>query len=170
MSALKYIGGLILIVCGALCGLYFSDRTKRRLRLFEEYESFLLGCSSIIDRCTADVREIGDFCKGFPHLSAAGKAFLSAAENRSDPCIAWKESVKNMSAGYGLADKEEKLLSSFADGFGDSDSETETARLSLLRERTALYLDSLRKESEEKSRICRVVGTFVGALAAAVLI
>lgn len=170
MSALKAAGGLLLIVCGALGGLYLADKVRRRLRLFEEYEGFLLGAVSMIEHCSPDAQAIGEYCAQFPCLAAAGRGFSSAAENGSDPCIVWKAEVKQMSAQYGLSPKEEQLLLSFSEGFGEGDSKGEASRLMLIRDRTALHLEELRRESCDKSRTYRVVGTFVGALAAAILI
>ena len=55
---LKFVGGIFIVVCGTLGGIYFSLRLKRKAEFFEQYIIFLNRVGTMIEYSQMSVREI----------------------------------------------------------------------------------------------------------------
>ena len=58
MTGLKITGGIVLIFCGALGGLYAAGRIDRQTDFIRQYIIFLTQTETMISYCKADIVEI----------------------------------------------------------------------------------------------------------------
>ena len=170
MHALKIAGGLLLLVCGALGGLYFAERAKKRLAFLEAYEAFLQAASSLVSSCEAELSQILEFAVNNDYLHDIGSSAKRAIENGTDPRIIWKKTAAQTAIKGEICTDDIELISGFADYDGEEDSTARAGKITFLLDRTRQRLSALKKETDEKRRLYRILGTFVGALAAAILI
>ena len=63
---LKFVGGIFIVVCGTLGGIYFSLRLKRKAEFFEQYIMFLTQVQTMISYGGMSVREILKEIKNIP--------------------------------------------------------------------------------------------------------
>ncbi len=170
MYALKWAGALLLIVCGALCGLWLSSREKRRADLIEDYAAFLERARSLVHYCSAETAVIADQCRDSGSLGSIGDEFAALIAQGKDPQICWKTAVCDSAMRGEFFPEDTELLLSFGKGFGEGDSSSEESRLSFLIDKTSQRLEVLRAQTTERRKLYRIVGTFAGGLAAALLI
>ena len=170
MLALRLAGGLLLVVCGALGGLYLAERARGRLAFLEAYEAFLLTAASLVSSCGADLSVILGYAEKNAYLRELAASAQNAVMQGTDPRPAWKSAAEEASKHGRIRSEDVELVSSFADYDGEEDTDSRTGRLNFLLDRTRQRLSVLKKETEEKRRLYRILGTFIGALAAAVLI
>lgn len=170
MTAVKAAGGIMLIVCGALAGLYASKRLKRRADFLTQYVIFLTRAETMISYCSSEIGEIISEPGDAPLLSHMLSVCCGMINSGSDFTAAWTSGV-NAAADEGLlAGEDISLVRSFCDGFGTSGTEEEIAKLRLHREFIRQRASALSEEAARRQKLYRVVGTFCGAMAAAVAI
>lgn len=170
MTALKFAGGILLVICGSLFGMYYSSRLRNQLAFLLSYEDFLISALSLVDTCSADLSQIMNYAADNEYLGRAAAAAVDAIDSGSDPCSCWKTAVAREVKCGRLGAEDESLVCSFADYDGEKDSMSRAGRIEFLLVRTRQRIKELKSETTEKRRLYRIVGTFVGALAAAVLI
>lgn len=166
MLYMKLSGGLLLVVCGTLAGLYCSQKLKGRLAFYEQYIRFLTQISSAIGYTAANVRTLFEGVQGLPLIDPLLKGTEAGLDRGEDFPTAWKKAVSRW-----VSDKNDrKLLYYFGATFGTDNCAGELAKLSLHRESAVSRQAELREEYHTKRRLYRVVGMFCGTLTAVLLL
>lgn len=166
MELVKIAGGLLLVICGTLAGLYAAGKFKDRVRLYEQYLIFLNQVKTALGYTAPDVRELLEMESDVPLLSPVihdTAALLDDGCNFSD---AWQSAVE-----LHVRDRSDReLLRRFGESFGTSNVSGEIGKLSLLMELVRERLDAMKEELKTKRRLYRIVGMFGGVLSAVLLI
>ena len=164
---LKYIGGILIVMCGTLGGIYASLRLKKKAEFFEQYIIFLNRVGTMIEYSQMSVREIFGELKNIsviePILSDAEK-FLDDGENFEN---AWKKSVDKNMKEFDKSDIETVYF--FGKSFGVTDKNGELAKIELHSQMIKEKLDILKNDVTSKTKIYRILGMFGGVLAAVMI-
>lgn len=166
---LKFWGGTMIIICGALSGIYLSDKLKNRAKFMEEYIIFLTQAKAMIRYGNFEIQKIlSEVSQNslFSDMLQECQMYLSGGENFSS---SWKNACQNY-AEKGLMTKEDiPLYQNFGESFGNLGSEEEENQIQLYIELADHRLSRLREELLTKRRLYRVIGTFSGVMAAVIL-
>ena len=166
MELVKVMGGLLLVVCGTLGGLYASGSFQNRVNLLEQYLKFLRQAKSMIGYTAADIREVLSLPASLPLLRPVLEDCLHLLEGGCELGAAWRGGVDL----HVQRQSDRELLYSFGDSFGTSDVSGELNKLSLHGELVEQQLSALREELKTKRRIYRIIGMFSGVLTAVILL
>lgn len=166
---MKFIGGTMVVICGALCGLYFSAKLNRRTKFMEQYLIFLTQAKAMISYSHTEIPNILVNVSGVPLLSEMLRechSYMSGGENFSS---AWRSAAKS-AYEKGLLFKEDiRLFTGFGDSFGNMGCDEEESKSQLYIELVENRLEQLRNELLTKRKLYRVIGTFSGVMAAVIL-
>ncbi len=164
---LKYIGGILIIICGTLGGIYFSLRLKKKSEFLEQYLIFLNRVRTMIEYGNMSVRDIFGELKNIsviePVLTDTEK-FLDDGENFEN---AWKMSVDKNMKEFDKSDIE--MIYFFGKSFGVTDKNGEISKIDLHSQMIKERLDTLKNDMASKTRIYRILGMFGGVLAAVMI-
>lgn len=164
---LKYIGGILIIICGTLGGIYFSLRLKKKSEFLEQYLIFLNRVRTMIEYGNMSVRDIFGELKNIsviePVLTDTEK-FLDDGENFEN---AWKMSVDKNMKEFDKSDIE--MIYFFGKSFGVTDKNGEISKIDLHSQMIKERLDTLKNDMVSKTRIYRILGMFGGVLAAVMI-
>lgn len=164
---LKYIGGILIIICGTLGGIYFSLRLKKKSEFLEQYLIFLNRVRTMIEYGNMSVRDIFGELKNIsviePVLTDTEK-FLDDGENFEN---AWKMSVDKNMKEFDKSDIE--MIYFFGKSFGVTDKNGEISKIDLHSQMIKERLDMMKNEISSKTKIYRILGMFGGVLAAVMI-
>ena len=166
---LKYIGGMLIIICGTLGGIYASLISKNKAAFLEQYLIFLNQVRTMIGYGHMSVRDIFRELKNISVIEPVltdTEAFLDDGENFEN---AWKKSVdKNMKNMYfDRADIEAVYF--FGRSFGLTDKDGEISKIELHSQMMKERLDRLKNDIASKTKIYRILGMFGGVLTAVMI-
>lgn len=166
---LKFIGGTMIVVCGALCGLHLSEKINRKTKFMEQYVIFLAQVKAMISYSGEDIGHIISDVGGVPMLREMLEECLSYMSGGEDFSSAWRFSAEN-ALERGLIFREDmRLFKGFGDSFGSMGAEQESDKTELYKELAENRLEQLRNELSVKRRLYRVIGTFSGVMLAVIL-
>ena len=164
---LKFVGGIFIVVCGTLGGIYFSLRLKKKSEFLEQYLIFLNRVRTMIEYGNMSVRDIFGELKNIsviePVLTDTEK-FLDDGENFEN---AWKMSVDKNMKEFDKSDIE--MIYFFGKSFGVTDKNGEISKIDLHSQMIKERLDTLKNDMASKTRIYRILGMFGGVLAAVMI-
>ncbi len=170
MTGLKITGAIILIFCGALGGLYAAGRIERQTEFIKQYIIFLTQTETMISYCSADIIEILKSINSTPLMLPMISSCLKKMEGGTDFTSAWCSSARELCSEKLISGNDLDLICSFSEGFGTLGADEEIGKIRLHRSMAEQRLSELQPETNTKKRLYRVVGTFCGAMAAAVMI
>ncbi len=170
MTGLKIIGGIVLIFCGALGGLYAARRIEQQTDFIRQYIVFLTQTETMISYCNADIIEILGSINSVPIMSPMIAECLDRMNKGQDFTSAWCDSARESCRRKLISDSDLDMICSFSEGFGSLGAEEEIGKIRLHKTMAEQRLSELQPETNTKKRLYRVVGTFCGAMAAAIII
>ena len=160
---LKFIGTILLIAAGSLCGLLESRKLILRERRLEDFLSFLQVMTTEIRFSQTHLDEIirrhgekFEFLKACAEKVEQGAAFLSV----------WREEASR-AAGFNAEDR--RLLQDFGVGLGTTDISGQLAHCELYTDLFQVRLKEARGQKEKKAKLYLLLGIF-GGIAAALLL
>ena len=169
MDYIRISGGVMLIVCGTLAGMYASLKWQTKLRVYEQYLAFLTQAQSLVEYNAVSVKELIAAVRAVPLL----RPILDETRDQLDKGIpteqAWRIAAAAGLAKYGFTRTERQLFYFWGDTFGSSDIDGEIAKLHLHCDLVTQKAEELRRELDAKKKICRITGMFAGTLAAVLL-
>ena len=164
---LKYIGGVLIVICGTLGGIYASLRLKRKAEFLEQYLIFLNRVGTMIEYGQMSVRDIFGELKNIsviePVLSDTER-FLDEGDDFEN---AWRKSVDKNMKEFDKSDIETVYF--FGKSFGVTDKNGELAKIELHSQMIRERLDMLKNDIISKTKIYRILGMFGGVLAAVMI-
>ena len=166
MLFLKLTGGIMIVICGTLVGLYASLRLKKRVEMFEQYAGFLTQAEAVISYTAVSAEELLAEMKCGEQISPICKEASRELCAGSPPEKAWRRAVDMNIANGG----DREILYGFGDDFGTSDVNGELKKLALHKELILQHLSALKSELNTKRRLYRVLGMFGGTMAALMLL
>lgn len=170
MTGLKIIGGFILIFCGALSGLYAAGKVERQTNFIKQYIVFLTQTETMINYCNADIIEILKSINSVPLMLPMISSCLEKMKGGKDFTSSWCSSAEELCSRKVISADDISMICSFSEGFGSLGSDEEIGKIKLHRAMAEQRLSELQPETNTKKRLYRVVGTFCGAMIAAVII
>lgn len=164
------MGALMLTLAGTAGGIAASRKHEKRTAAVREFISFLNQAEAMICYCGADIREILSSVHALPVLSETINNTFASLNKGNSFEKAWKTAVGELCANGGIDREDKELFMDFCEGFGTLGADEEISKLHLRRTMAEQRLMKLLPETENRRRLCRVVGTFCGVLLAAVII
>ena len=141
---LKLILCLVIVISGAMIGLYYSQRLSRRKAVLSDFCSMLNKAKLMISYNAADLCEV--FSDNFADfVFTHGEPFGTQ----------WAELVSQYRAV--LSDEDVSVLSGFADGIGASDTESQIQHIELYIKLLNERIESAQRDIDEKSKLYRVL-------------
>ena len=166
---LKFVGGIFIVVCGTLGGIYFSLRLRRKAEFFEQYIMFLTQVQTMISYSGISVREILKEIKNIPLAEPILTDTEKYMDNGEAIESAWKKAVnENMKKLY-FEKSDIEIVEYFGNAFGISDKEGELSKIKLHEELVRNRWHVLKNDMLSKCRVYRVTGMFCGVMAAALI-
>lgn len=166
MELVKITGGIMLVVCGALAGLYAAGRFRDRVKLCEQYLIFLNRAKTALGYTAPGVRELLEPDIDAPQLSPVMRDAAELMDDGMEFRDAWISAV-----GINVQDSSDReLICRFGESFGTSNISGELNKLSLHMELVKEHLDMMKEELKTKRKLYRIVGMFGGVLTAVLLL
>ncbi|MFU0833309.1 MAG: Stage III sporulation protein AB [Oscillospiraceae bacterium] len=163
---IKLLGALLLIMAGSLSGYKESHKLSVRVDSLELFLRFLSAAKTEIRYSAVPVVQV-------IKRHSAGFQFLEECANNCEQggsfADAWRYTVIHYAKNDGFAANDIKLLLSFGEGFGASDTDGQIAHLQLYSELFATSLKSARDERNRKSKLYLMLGIFAGLSSALLL-
>ena len=166
---LKFVGGILIVVCGTLGGIYFSLRLKRKAEFFEQYIMFLTQVQTMI---SYGGMSIGEILRGIKSVPLTEPILLDTEkymDNGEAIETAWKKAVGENKKKLHLEKSDTELLEYFGNSFGVSDREGELSKIKLHEELVRERWENLKNEMYAKCRVYRIVGMFCGVMTAVLI-
>lgn len=157
---IRAISVVLIILCGAFCGLNSSEKLRKITEICREIEKMLRICEFSIKSCEADVYGIvsrlreADFCM-LPFLSELPESYEQCRDFHGK----WRSSV--LKCRY-FALEEEALLIEIGETLGTSDTEGQLKALAFYRERANALYEQRNAEYMAKGRLYRSLGLLAG--------
>ena len=166
---LKFVGGVFVVICGTLGGIYFSLRLRRKAEFLEQYLMFLKQVQTMISYGGMSVGEILKEIKNIP----LAEPVLSDTEkymNEGEAIeSAWKKAVEGNMKKLHFEKPDMEMIEYFGNTFGVSDREGELSKIKLHEELIRERRDILKSEMYAKCRVYRIVGMFCGVMTAVLI-
>ena len=166
---LKFVGGIFIVVCGTLGGIYFSLRLKKKAEFFEQYIMFLTQVQTMISYGGMSVREILREIRNIPLAEPILLDTEKYMDNGEAIETAWKKAVGENKKQLHLEKSDKELLEYFGNTFGVSDREGELSKIKLHEELIRERWENLKSEMYAKCRVYRIVGMFCGVMTAVLI-
>ena len=166
---LKFVGGIFVVVCGTLGGIYFSLRLKRKAEFLEQYIMFLTQVQTMISYVGMSVREI---LKGIKNIPLAEPILIDTEkymDNGEAIETAWKKAVDENMKRLHFEKADTEMIEYFGNAFGVSDREGELSKIKLHEEIVRERWEKLKSEMYSKCRVYRIVGMFCGVMTAVMI-
>ena len=166
---LKFVGGILIVVCGTLGGIYFSLRLKRKAEFFEQYIMFLMQVQTMI---SYGGMSIGEILRGIKSVPLTEPILLDTEkymDNGEAIETAWKKAVDGNMKKLHLEKSDTEMLEYFGNSFGVSDREGELSKIKLHEELVRERWENLKNEMYAKCRVYRIVGMFCGVMTAVLI-
>ena len=167
---LKIAGGVLIVICGSLCGIYFSGATAKKAEFISQYISFLNHTEAMICFACADIYRILSEQSGLPLMNRMFGEIKTELESGHDFTSSWSSAVHNAYERKEFEKEDLPLLLSFAEGFGELGPDEESGRLRLLCRSAQERLSEIEKELSGRKKLYRTLGVFFGILAAVIII
>ena len=165
MILIRITGGLFLVLCGALGGIFLSERLKARAEFMGQYVRFLTQAQAEVGYTASSAEELMKNAAGVPLLRPLLDGTVRYLHKGEELSRAWSRSAESCIKNR----RDRELVRSFGESFGTGGVEGELAKLALHRENAQRVYGEYLEEVRAKGRLFRTVGTFCGALAAALL-
>lgn len=165
---LKLIGGVLIVICGTLGGIYFSLRLRKKAEFFEQYIMFLTQVQTMISYGGMSVREILreiNIPLAEPILTDTEKYM----DNGEAIETAWKKAVDENMKKQRFEKADIEIIEYFGNMFGVSDREGEVSKIKLHEELVRERWERLKSEMNSKCRVYRIVGMFCGVMTAVLI-
>ena len=166
---LRFVGGIFIVVCGTLGGIYFSLRLRRKAEFFEQYLMFLTQVQTMISYGRMSVKEILREVRNIPlaePILTDTEKYMNEGEAIE---TAWKKAVNENGKKLHLEKSDTELLEYFGNTFGVSDREGELSKIKLHEELIKERWENLKSEMNAKCRVYRIVGMFCGVMTAVLI-
>lgn len=166
---LRFVGGIFIVVCGTLGGIYFSLRLRRKAEFFEQYLMFLTQVQTMISYGGMSVKEILREVRNIPlaePILTDTEKYMNEGEAIE---TAWKKAVNENGKKLHLEKSDTELLEYFGNTFGVSDREGELSKIKLHEELVKERWNILKNEMLSKCRVYRIVGMFCGVMTAVLI-
>ena len=164
MLFIKFLGGISVVICGTLCGVYASRIVLNRVKLMEQYLMFLANVRTSVAYTAVSAGEILRWENAQPLI----KPILAIAADSFDSGQpfdkAWKKAFESDTAKLLVSKSDKELILNFGNGFGTDDVSGELQKLDLCFHLTQQRLEEMRAELESKRKIYRIVGMFAGVV------
>ena len=164
---LKFIGGILLVLCGGSIGVKKLNYVKKSLAALEGMDNSLTLMEGEIYLCERPLPEI------FEMLQQRSCEPCSAAfEKMNEVCFncgaetAWINGIKSLA----LPEDAEKALMALGTVLGSTDGKRQSAEIQNTRNSIAASKERLKREIEEKGRSYPLLGLCFAALAAIILV
>ncbi len=170
MLIVKFIGGILVIMCGTMCGVYVSRIAVKRVKFWEEYLFFLTSTKVRIAYAAVPAAEllIGEDIRPMLCPILRGAAEQLKAGIPFDR--AWRQAFERKNTGLMLNRCDREKINAFGNGFGTGDVDGEVQKLELHISLIRDHLDKLKADLDAKRRISRIVGMFVGVVVTVLII
>ena len=166
MELFRLMGGLFIIVCGTLIGVYASNNIKTRAELMEQYLIFLNRTHASISYTGTGIKELLKSESTLPLIRPLlRQAHKEMLRGSSIECAWRKATDENIPCG-----DDRKLIYGFGDNFGTGNIEGELCKLELHIRLVEKRLEDIRSELKTRQRLYRIVGMSGGIMTAVVLI
>lgn len=160
----------MLIVCGALSGIYRSEVIKRQTEFLKEYIVFLTQTEAMISYCGSEIGEILKNVRSLPLMHTMLTDCCKKMERGKDFSVSWSESVSSASQRKEIRKSDCIIIQNFAETFGMAGSEEEIAKIRLHRTIAERIYSQQQEELKTKTKLCRTIGLFCGTMAAVILV
>ena len=141
---LKLILGLVIVFCGALIGLYYCGKLRRRVELLSEFETLFQRASIRI------AYNAGNLCEVF------SENFDGFVFRYSRP---FKEQWEDWIQGFRqlLSQEEYATLKAFSDGLGASDTDSQQRHIELYGKLLREHIQAAQEDYQKKGKLYRVL-------------
>ena len=157
IRVLRLLLCILIMFCGAVIGLHFSQRLTRR-------RDILLGFEKLFHRAQTQISyNSGCLCEVF------GENFASFVFSRSLPFDEqWERFVRQFS--YFLSKDDAALLLDFSRGLGTADGEAQQKHIAMFSELLRGHIQNAQEEIGNKSKAFRIIPLSVGMAIALLMV
>lgn len=167
---LKITGGILLIICGALSGFYYSCICIRRTDMISSYIRFLSRTRNMISYLRLDIHSVLMRSLSGDGIVSLIKETLREMDGGRSFEEAWTASVEKLVKGGAIFPGDKDIFAEFSRGFGEYGTEEEIQKLDMMIKEAENRLKNRREENDSRLRIYRVGGVFCGVMAAVILL
>ena len=163
MIYFKLIGAVLILLCGTLSGFYLSYRLRLRLKVYEDLIDFL-------SRLHTNIRYFSDDIFKLIKISAPSSLAEFFNRNISLFGIYWESIIKDISKSCGLTADDYNNLIEFGRILGTTDVQGQLSHINIYKGIFTTTRDEYQKDFKTKSKLYRVLGFFLSAAVALLII
>ncbi|WP_294908581.1 stage III sporulation protein AB [uncultured Ruminococcus sp.] len=164
--ALKFLGGLLLVLSGFSAGWFCSKKLLMRKDFFKRIISFISNLSTQLRYSTSDIFTLVSLS-----ANTSGLDLFEISDETGTPFYRiWSERVNAIPAKFGLKKGDAALLLEFGEQLGKTDVDGQLKHLELYEALFKNLLTDAENEINKKSKLYKTMGFFVGTAAALMII
>lgn len=167
---IKFLGAVIIVASGTMCGIYASKSIEKKVKFLEQYIIFLTQTKTMISYNAVSIIEIFSKINSVPLIKPLLELCIENISKNMSFETAWHKAVNKMYERKFFSVSEKSLMYSFGETFGSGGIDEEITKtelhLSLMNER----LNIARNEFLSKNKLYRIVGMFSGIMIALIII
>ncbi len=170
MLFIKFLGALIIVSSGTMCGIYAAGGLKRRVEFLEQYIIFLTQAKTMISYSAVSVSEIFSEVSSVPLVRPFLDICLDGLSGGMSLKSSWHDAVNSMYEQKLFSASDKALMYSFGETFGIGGINEEMTKtelhIALMNER----LDEAKAELASKNKLYRILGMFGGIMVALIIL
>lgn len=161
---IKIIGAVLVVTAGTVCGFYFSLKLSKRKEFLIAFKDFLSALETNIRYKADDIITLITTSSSSPMLEFFSDNVFSSFMDY------WNSFVENLPKSYGLTKEDINLIKEFGKNLGTTDIEGQLNHIELYKNHFETQYKKSEDEYKTKSKLYKVLGFFIGAVTALILI
>ncbi len=160
----KALGAVLFVIAGTISGFYFSSKLSKR-------REFLISFKDFLSALETNIRYRADDIVTLIISSSSGTMLEFFSDNIFSSFIDyWNSFVEKIPKTYGLTNEDISLIKEFGKRLGTTDIEGQLNHIELYKNHFETQYKKSEDEYKTKSKLYKVLGFFIGAVIALILI
>lgn len=166
---LKVIGGILIVVSCTAGGFFFASALRLRQEFLKDFLSFLHALKIRLRYSSSDILTLIPQCSESRLLRPMALKMQQVTENTAF-FILWKEWIASIPKNMGLLPSDTKALTEFGSELGMTDVDGQLSHIDLYISVFEKNLASARENLNQKSKLYKSLGFFLGTSIALMIV
>ncbi|MDO4504443.1 MAG: stage III sporulation protein AB [Clostridia bacterium] len=160
---IKFVGSVILILCGIICGVEKSLKYIKHVEFLKDYFEFLMDLKNQINYSQCSIFNVINKFKTRKFLGKYFEKFEKIVKVKSFE-FAWELSFENIRKTFDLSGEEELFILSFAKNFGKTDVKGQINYIDYNLDTIKFYINSALETKKKKQKLPVILGVCLSLL------
>lgn len=166
---LKVIGGVLIVLSCTAGGFFFASALRLRQEFLKDFLSFLHALKIRLRYSSSDIRTLIPQCSESKLLQPMVSKIQKVSENKAFYTL-WKEWISSIPKSMGLLSADKKALAEFGSELGMTDVQGQLSHIDLYVSVFEKHLANARENLNQKSKLYKSLGFFLGTSIALMIV